>query len=160
MSQSQKQNLKKPNGFCFSNPGNPIQPVMKRVFDEESKEFVVKEVSKFNLYEFIQSSASSSDLAQLRATYFKTGIIPEVDPTLQHGVETLKVNNIHELYQAVDGARESFGQLPENIQKIFGDADTYVKSLLKGDAASILTAGLTKQVEPEPTPAPVSGESE
>lgn len=138
---------KSKDSFLFSNPGNKIQAVMKKVFDSEKGREVVKKTGEIDIYEYIQSSASQTDFAQLRAAYLKTGVIPQVDPTLVHGQESLHANNIHELFQAVEGAKEQFNSLPDEFKAIFGDADKFVEALTKGNAQSMIISGLTKKEE-------------
>lgn len=149
---SKEKKLFNNDDFPYTNPGKRMQPVYKKVFDEELGRKVVKQVSEFDIYEYIQSSASSADMAQLRSEYVRTGMFPSVDPTLVHGAPTIQANNIHEFYQLVNGAKDSFESLDPRVKEIFGDADSYVEALLKGDANAILLRGLSPEKQEVPVP--------
>ena len=149
---SKEKKSKKIDDFPYTNAGKRMQPVYKRVFDKELGRKVVKKVSEFDIYEYIQSSASSADMAQLRAEYVRTGMLPSVDPTLIYGAPSIQANNIHEFYSLVNGAKDSFESLDPKVKEIFGDADSYVKALLKGDANAVLVRGLKTKKQEVPVP--------
>ena len=69
-------------GVVCTNPGDHIAPVYKRVYDEKLDRNIVKKVDETNLFEFIQASKSTTDLATLQKRFIEFGEIPNVDPSL------------------------------------------------------------------------------
>ena len=136
-------------GVVCSNPGCAIAPVYKRVFNTEAKRMIVKKVDETNLYEFIQSSKSETDLATLHRRFVALGEIPAVDPSLGEVDQTIFPNTIHELYGLVNDLNKSFDSLPDSIKKIFGTSDAYGQAVLDGSYSSKLAAGLKAQNVPE-----------
>lgn len=148
MKNQSMEKVQKKSDFLYTNPGNRMEPVYERVFDKDLGCEVVKKVREIDIYEYIQSSASSTDMAQLRAQLLRTGEVPCVDPTLRHGEVSLEANNIHEFYNLINGAAAQFDDLDPKVQAIFGSREEFVKALIKHDAYSTIVAGLSKEAEP------------
>lgn len=129
-------------GVVCSNPGNPIAPVYKRVFDSDLNRFVVKKVDETNLYEFIQASKSTTDLATLQKRFIELGEIPNVDNTLSSNDLTVMPTDIHGVYDMVNDINKSFNSLPESIKAIFGTQEDYAHAVLDGTYAAKIQAGL------------------
>lgn len=120
-------------GIVCSNAGDHIAPVYKRVFDKDTGRNVVKEVDKTDIFEFIQASASSTDLAVLEKRFQETGEIPCNDPSLTFGVDTSNLpSDIHGVYNMVNNASASFEKLPDVVKEAFGSSEAYLESILKG----------------------------
>ena len=72
--------IKRFNNCDYHTPsGSCIEPIYSSVYDEELKREVVKKTGEFDIYEFIQASASQTDLALLREQMQSTGQIPIID---------------------------------------------------------------------------------
>ena len=135
-------------GVACSNAGSHIAPVFKRVYDEELKREHVIKVDETDVFEFIQASKSSTDLATLQQRMIALGDVPNVDPTLGSNDLTLFPSDIHGVYDMVNDVDGSFNNLPKEIQQIFGNSRAYLKALLDGSYTSILQAGLAAAQEP------------
>ena len=119
-------------GAVFTNSGNPIAPVYKRVYDKDLDANIVKKVDETNLQEFIQASRATTDLAILQKRFIELGEIPAVDPTLGSNDLTQFPSDIHGVYKMVNDVAGNFAKLPESIQKIFGTKEAYLESLMNG----------------------------
>lgn len=128
--------------------GSPISPVYKRVYDEKLKKSIVKKVDETNIDEFIQASKSQTDLAVLQKRFLELGEIPSVDSTLGSNDLTLFPSDIHGVYDMVNNVSDNFNKLPESVRQIFGDSETYLKSLLDGTyQATLVNAFNSKKTE-------------
>ena len=150
---SEKQVIKKEEikttleGVVCTNPGKHIAPVYKRVYDSDLKKNVVKKVDETDLFEFIQASASSTDLAVLQQRFIALGEIPSVDPTMGSNDLSIFPSNIHEVYNMVNNIDANFKALPESIQKIFGDSQSYMNALMNGTYQATLMNALKPKPE-------------
>ena len=125
--------------------GNPIADVYKRVYDEDLHRTVVKKVDETNLYEFIQASKSTTDLATLQKRFLELGEIPGEELGWQEAVDmTVMPSNIHEVYAMTNDIDNAFKKLPESVQKLFGDKDTYMKALIDGTYQATLIKALNE----------------
>ena len=112
------------HGTCV---GSDIAPVYKRVYDKELDKNVVRKVDTFNLFEFIQASRSSTDLALLEKRYLELGESPNADPNAS-GVDFATLpSNIHEVYNMVNDVDANFNKLPQSIKDIFGTSQALTK---------------------------------
>lgn len=143
--------IKTLDGVVVSCPGSHIAPVYKRVYDEELKKMIVKKVDETDIYEFIQASKSTTDLANLQQRMIALGEIPAVDPTLGSNDLTVFPDNIHDVYKMVNDVDGSFNQLPDSVKSIFGTKEVYLQSLLDGSYQSKLFAAMSapKEVKQE-----------
>lgn len=145
---SEKQVIKKEeikstlDGVVCTNPGKHIAPVYKRVYDANLKRNIVKKVDETDLFEFIQASASSTDLAVLQQRFIALGEIPAVDPTMGSNDLTIFPSNIHEVYDMVNNIDANFKALPESIRQIFGTSEAYTQALLNGTYQATLMNAL------------------
>lgn len=130
------------DGVVCTSSGSDIMPVFKRVYDKETDTSVVKQVDKFNIFEFIQASKSQTDLAILEKRYIELGEIPAVDPTMTQKDFVGYPENIHEVYALVNDVEGNFGKLPQSIQEIFGTKEAYLKSLMDGTYQATLINAL------------------
>lgn len=121
--------------YFYTHPGDAIAPVFKRVYDENLKRDIVKVVDHFNLNEFVQSSASSVDLAILKKRALEMGesagaFVGDID-------ETLFPENIHDVYKFNSTLTEKFNGLEEGLKKQFGSVDKYRAAILNGSALDV-----------------------
>ena len=124
----------KHNPFA-TNSGNDIAPVYKKVYDQEKKREIVKVVDHFNINEFVQSSASTVDLAILKKRALEMGesagaFVGDID-------ETLFPENIHDVYKFNSTLTEKFNGLEEGLKKQFGSVDKYRAAILNGSALDV-----------------------
>lgn len=132
-------------GVICSCAGNPIADVYKRVYDEELHRTVVKKVDETNLYEFIQASKSTTDLATLQKRFLELGEIPGGELGWQEQVDmTVMPSNIHEVYAMTSDIDAAFKRLPESVQNLFGDKDAYMKALIDGTYQATLIKALNE----------------
>jgi len=132
-------------GVITSCAGKPTAPVYKRVYDEALGKNVVKKVDETNLYEFIQASKSSTDLATLQKRFLELGEIPGGQLGWQGDIDlTTMPQNIHEVYNMTSDIDAAFNKLPESVQKIFGNKDAYMKSLIDGTYQATLIKALNE----------------
>lgn len=144
------------DGVVCSNVGSHYQPVYKRVYEKDIDQSIVKQVDKFNLFDFIQASKSQTDLALLEKRYIELGEIPSVDPNMTEADFTGYPDNIHEVYKMANDIAGNFAKLPESIQNIFGTKEAYMKALIDGtyqatliNAVNNLSAAPSKEPESE-----------
>ena len=136
-------------GVITSCAGSNIAPVYKRVYDEKLNKMIVKKVDETDIYEFIQASKSTTDLANLQQRMIALGEIPAVDPTLGSNDLTVFPDNIHDVYKMVNDVDGSFNQLPDSVKSIFGTKEVYLQSLLDGSYQSKLVAAMSAPKEKE-----------
>lgn len=142
-------------GVVCTEPGSHIAPVYKRVFNTELNRNVVTKVDETDIFEFIQASKSTNDLAILQQRFIALGEIPCVDPTLGSNDLTQFPSDIHGVYDMVNSVDKNFKMLPDSIQAIFGTSQAYMEALLNGTyQATILNAinngqASTKEVKEE-----------
>ena len=148
------------DGVIFSNHGSRIAPVYKRTYVKDLDKNLVKKVDETDLYEFIQASRSTTDLAVLQKRFMELGEIPQVDPNYGSNDLTKYPSNIHEVYSMVNDVDNSWNSLPESIRGIFGSKDSYLRSVLDGTYQATLVAAINQKQEKkeEPAPAPQKGE--
>lgn len=118
-------------GVICTNPGRDIAPVYKRIYVPELDKNLVRKVDETNLFEFIQASKSQTDLATLQKRFIELGEIPAVDPTMTYS-DAVMPSDIHSLYNMVNDVNGSFQKLPESVQAVFGDAQSYLNAILDG----------------------------
>lgn len=147
------------DGVITTPCGSRFAPVFKRVYDNDLDRNVVKKVDETNLYEFIQASRSTTDLAVLQKRFMELGEIPVADPSYGSHDLTKYPSNIHEVYAMVNDVDTSWNSLPESIRNIFGSKDTYLKSVLDGTYQATLVAAINQKQEKkeESTPVPQEG---
>lgn len=139
------------DGVVLTPCGSHIAPVYKRVYDKELARNVVKKVDDTNLFEFIQASKSTTDLALLQKRFIELGEIPANDPTLQNNVDTaIMPSDIHSLYNMVNDVNGNYQRLPDEVQKAFGTPQDYLKAVLDGSAGSILAKAFAPQPQQKP----------
>lgn len=132
-------------GVVCVSAGRRKSPVYKRVYDAASDSFVVKKVDEFDIYEFIQASKSSTDLALLQKQYEALGEIPGIEIGWEEAPDqTLMPSNIHEVYDLTQNVDKAFKKLPVSVQQIFGDKDKYLASLLDGSYINIINAAIVE----------------
>ena len=146
-------------GVVCTDFGDPLAPVYKRIYDEDVKGTIVKKVDETNLFEFIQASRSTTDLATLQKRFIEFGEIPNVDPSLVYDETAVFPSDIHGVYEMVNNVADNFNKLPDTAKKVFGDKETYLKCLLDGSAQSLLTAAYGQQV-PKQDETETKGENE
>lgn len=159
---SEKQTAKTPmetakstlEGVVCTCAGSRIAPVYKRVYDSELGRERVMKVDETDIFEFVQASKSSSDLAILQQRFMALGEIPNVDPSLGSNDLVGFPSDIHGVYDMVNNVDANFKMLPESIQAIFGTSKAYMESLLNGTyQATIMNAiqkgNATKEVKEE-----------
>lgn len=130
--------------------GDVNAPVFKIVYDEKLKKNIVKQVDTFNIYEFIQASKSSTDLATLQKRWLELGEVPGGVLGFDGDVDmTLYPCDIHGVYKMVNDVDGAFNRLPESIQKIFGNKDAYLKALLDGSFNASVIAAVNNQAPQE-----------
>lgn len=140
----------KTKASCFddvvcSPVGSSLTPVYKRVYDEKLGKSIVKKVDETNIDEFIQASKAQTDLAILQKRFLELGEIPNVDETLGSNDLALFPSDIHGVYDMVNNVSDNFNRLPESVRKIFGDSETYLKSLLDGTYQATLVNAFNEQ---------------
>lgn len=147
-------------GVVASDAGSHTMPVYKQVYDEELKRNIVKKVDEFDLFEFIQASASQTDFALLEKRFVELGEIPQFDPSLGENDLTNMPGNIHEVYAMANDIADNFAKLPQSIQTIFGTKEAYMKALLDGSYQATIVNYINAQAEEakkkkeEPKPEP------
>lgn len=148
------------DGVVCVSAGRTKSPVYKRVYDAASDTNVVKKVDEFDIYEFIQASKSSTDLALLQKQYEALGEVPGLEIGWDEAPDqTIMPSNIHEVYELTNNVDKAFKKLPESVQAIFGDKDKYLASLLDGSYMNIINAALVQaQNVPADTNKPANGE--
>lgn len=146
-------------GVVCTNPGSHIAPVYKRVYDEKLDRSIVKKVDETNLFEFIQASKSTTDLATLQKRFIEFGEIPNVDPSLVYDETAVFPSDIHGVYEMVNNVADNFNKLPDTAKAVFGDKETYLKCLLDGSAQSLLMAAYGQQA-PQQNETETKGENE
>lgn len=136
------------DGVVCSNPGSHLAPVYKRVYDKDLDRAVVKKVDETDLFEFIQASASQTDLALLERRFIETGEIPQVDPGLKFGVDTSSLpSDIHGVYDMVNDIDANFNKLPQSVKDVFGSSQAYLKSILDGTYQATLISAFNKPAD-------------
>lgn len=129
--------------------GDPMQPIYELQYDEEAKCELVKKVGEQDIDDFIQKSASSTDMAFLQREAIRTGQYP-VDDRAQYGVDmTLMPRDIHELFATTKDINSHFSSLGEHAQKAFGSPEAYKEAVLNGTAEKILNAYFAKLAKEE-----------
>lgn len=124
--------------------GNKIQPIYELQYDEKAKCELVVQTGEQDIDDFIQKSASSTDMAFLQREAIRTGQYP-ADPRACYGVDmTLMPTNIHELFKSTSDINEHFSRLGEHAQKAFGSAENYKDAVLNGTAEKILNSYFSK----------------
>lgn len=121
--------------FFLTHTGHTIAPVYKKIFDADAKRELVKVVDHFDIYEFVQSSASSVDLAILKKRAIEMGesagaFVGDID-------ETLFPESIHDVYKFNSTLTEKFNGLEEGLKKQFGSVDKYRAAILNGSALDV-----------------------
>lgn len=133
---NERQDKQASNGLpasCFSNPGNRIQPVYTRVYDDVLKREVVKHTSDTDIYELIQESDNSSDITLLKKMINGGQVDAPEDPLAQYGLDLANMpKNIHEVYDQVNHADSAFNSLPDYIKNGFGSVYAFEASLKDG----------------------------
>lgn len=137
--------IKRKYSYHISHPGVKIAPTYKKVYDEKRKKKVVKIVDHFDLDEFIQSSASSVDLAILKKRALEMGesagaFVGDID-------ETLFPESIHDVYKFNNTLAEKFNGLDDGLKKQFGSVEKYRKAILDGSAMSIAQKYFVKEAQ-------------
>lgn len=124
--------------------GNKIQPIYELQYDEKVKKELVVKTGEQDIDDFIQKSASSTDMAFLQREAIRTGQYP-VDPRATYGVDmTMMPSNIHELFNTTSDINSHFSKLGEHAQKAFGSAEAYKEAVLNGTAEKILNSYFSK----------------
>lgn len=135
-------------GVVCTSAGSKIAPVYKRVYDKDLDRKIVQKVDETNLYEFIQASKSMTDLATLQKRFIELGEIPNVDPNLQHGVDTtLLPGDIHQLYSMVNDVNGNFNKLPDSVKAVFGSSQDYLSAILDGSYQDKLAAAFMPKTD-------------
>lgn len=141
-------------GVIFTPSGSAMAPVYKRVFNKDANRNLVTKVDETDLNEFIQASASQTDLALLQKRFIELGEIPQADPNLIHGIDTtIMPNDIHGVYDMVNDVDVNFNKLPKSIQDIFGSSQAYLQSLLNGSYHATLVNAIKEKQKAAETPA-------
>lgn len=134
------QNIKTKNSLpevCFTNPGNRVQPVYTRVFDDTLKREVVKHTSDTDVYELIQESDNTSDITLLKKMINGGQVEAPDDPLAQYGLDLGNMpKNIHDVYNQVNSADNAFNSLPDYLQKGFGSVEAFSNALKDGTYSS------------------------
>lgn len=136
------------DGVICTSAGSQFTPVYKRIYDKELDRKIVKKVDETNLYEFIQASKSMTDLATLQKRFIELGEIPDVNPNLQHGVDTtLLPGDIHQLYSMVNDVNGNFNKLPDSVKAVFGTSQDYLSAILDGSYQNKLAAAFMPKTD-------------
>lgn len=129
--------------------GNKFQPIYELQYDEKAKKELVVMTGEQDIDDFIQKSASSTDMAFLQREAIRTGQYP-ADPRAQYGVDmTLMPTNIHELFNTTSDIQAHFDKLGEHAQKAFGSATAYKEAVLNGTAEKVLNNYFEKLAKEE-----------
>lgn len=142
------------DGVVCCPAGDRIAPVYKKVYDERLKKNVVKKVDEFDLYEFIQASKNSADLALLQKRWIELG---ELDAPIgfDGGQDMVNVpSNIHDVYKTLNDLDGAYNKLPDSLKAIFGSRDAYLNSLIDGSFNAIVAAAINKEKVSGDSPAP------
>lgn len=113
--------------------GNNIQPRYKRVYDEELKKSVVKQVGTINIYEEIQASSSLTDQMLLRRQAIASGVAIPGSGDEIYGFDTgLIPTDIHEAYHRANSFEDRFMKLSEEVRSVVfhNDPQAYVDSVV------------------------------
>ena len=136
-------------GVVCTPSGERIAPVYKRAYCKELDSNIVQKVDETDLFEFIQASKSTTDLAVLQKRFIELGEIPCVDPSLGSNDLTQFPSDIHGVYDMVNDVAGNFAKLPESVQKIFGSKEAYLDALLKGTYQATLINALQQTQTPQ-----------
>ena len=141
----EKEKVSSLEGVVCTPNGERIAPVYKRAYSKECDSNIVQKVDETDLFEFIQASKATTDLAILQKRFIELGEIPNVDPTLGSNDLTQFPSDIHGVYDMVNDVAGNFAKLPESVQKIFGTKEAYLDALLKGTYQATLINALNSQ---------------
>lgn len=116
----------------INNPGNPIVPRLKRVYNETLKKEVVQKIGELDLYEDIQASSNATDMELLKRQAMLDG--SPIDPSgVGYGVNFSGLpEDIHQAYKIANDVEGQFSKLPEDLQKeLFGgSSDKFVNAVI------------------------------
>lgn len=145
-----KQEEKNPlQGVICTCSGDAIAPVYRRTYDKDLDANVVRKVDETNIFEFVQASKSTTDLATLQKRFIELGEIPNVNPEISYPDTAVMPHNIHELYNMVTDIDANFKKLPDSVQKVFGDSQTYLSALMDGSYNQKLVDAFTPKEPPK-----------
>lgn len=115
--------------------GKKLQPVYKREYSEKFKKNIVVKSGEQDIYEFIQASASSTDLEILKREAVSSGIEANVLPNAVYGIDTsIYPKNIHDLYRLSNNAKAIYDKYDDDTKAAFIDVNDFTESVVKGNA--------------------------
>jgi len=129
-------------GTC---PGLKVQPVFKRIYDEDMKREIVKQDGEVDLYDMIQEADNSSDLILLKKAIQGDSRLAPDDPNATFSDGALYPNNIHELYGQESEFSTQYNKLPDPVKTIFPDVASFKAAVIDGTYVGKVTAGLQAQ---------------
>lgn len=136
-------------GLVATCPGSAMAPVYKRVYNKKLDRNLVTKVDETDLNEFIQASASQTDLALLQKRFVELGEIPQ-NPNLIPGIDTTQMpSDIHGVYDMVNDVDSNFNRLPKSIQDVFGSSQAYLTALLNGSYQATIVKAFSKKEAPK-----------
>lgn len=128
--------------------GQRMQPTYKKVYNEKLKREVVVRGEDMDIYEFIQMSASNSDIEMFKREALKTGIEANVLPGAVYGVDTsMFPKDIHQLYRLANNSSEIFNGFDEQTKAAFKDVSDFNKCVLDGSAQERIRSHFSKLAE-------------
>lgn len=111
----------------FTHSGSPFREIYKEVYIKERNCFEPQVVGKENFQAYIQSFESSCDLAIIaqRVANGELGLLNSRQGI--YGDFTQAPTTLAEVLQTRIDAKTMFNNLPEDLQKKFGDLDTFLE---------------------------------
>lgn len=138
-----------PNMVTFKYPstcsGSKVQPVFKRVYDEDMKRGIVKQDGEVDLYEMIQEADNTSDMTLLKKAIKGDSSIAPDDASAVFSDGALMPNNIHELYGSSSEFTTQYQNLPDSVKKIFPDVNSFRAAIIDGSYTNKVVNGLQAQ---------------
>ena len=145
-------------GVICSCAGSHTAPIYKKVFDKDLNRMVVKQTGETDIYEFIQASKCSTDLATLQQRFIALGEIPAIDPSMGENDLSIFPDNIHEVYKMANDVDGAYSKLPDSVKTIFGSSQAYMSALLDGSYLNKINEALSKKVDVPADTQPKEGE--
>lgn len=146
MEKNQQKNLSLKGRFSDSSscPGSNLASVYQRVYDNRKHVSLVKQVKKVDAYKERQGYVSACDY-EIAKKQILAGQIPVDNSDLFFGDLSVMPKNIHDAFDILNKAGESFDKLPVYLKKAFGSIDGYTKAIRENKAEQIISSSFKKE---------------
>lgn len=111
----------------YTHSGSPFREIYKEVFVKERNCFEPQVVGKENFQAYIQSFESSCDLAVIAQRVANGELSLLNSRPGMYGDFTSAPSTLAEVLQTRIDAKSMFNNLPDDVQKKFGDLDTFLE---------------------------------